>query len=75
MPTTVLADDPPYLTAAELAARLRMHVKWVQAQCRTGRLVHLRVGREIRFTPAHVEQIERDLTIAPRSARPRRRSA
>jgi excisionase family DNA binding protein len=39
---------PFLLTPAEAAARLGVPVSWVYAECRAGRLPHVRLGRYVR---------------------------
>lgn len=46
--------QPEFLTAAELAAILKVPVSWVRAAGREGRIPMLRVGRYLRFNPEQV---------------------
>lgn len=50
-----MIDKP--LTVPELAEHLHLSVSWVQKQCAARTIPHTRVGRQIRFTAEHVEQI------------------
>lgn len=41
----------------DVAAMLGKSPDWVKRRCATGEFPHLRVGRSIRFTAAHLDQI------------------
>jgi excisionase family DNA binding protein len=48
---------------AELAARLRLPVRWIKSEAKAGRLPHLRVGRRLLFNLEAVSE-----TLARRAA-------
>lgn len=56
---------PAYLTLDDLAARFGVSREWVRRRCRTGEFPHLRIGSAIRFTEAHVAQIEKAHEVTP----------
>jgi excisionase family DNA binding protein len=64
-----MSDVDPLLTAAEVAARLRVRPAWVLAEARAGRLAHYRLNRKVRFTPAQVEAFLVARLRAPAPAR------
>lgn len=45
------------LTAAEVAANLKVEVETVYRMCRSGKWPHLKVGRLYRFTPEQYQAI------------------
>lgn len=47
-----------YYTPDDLAARFGLTREWVMARVRGGELPHLRLGRYVRFTDAHVAAFE-----------------
>lgn len=49
------------LTTQDIADRYGISEYQVKDRCRRGEWPHLRVGRLVRFTEAHVEQIDRIL--------------
>jgi hypothetical protein len=53
------------LTDREVAAIFRISWQQVQNRCRAGQWPHLRVGRQYRFTPEHIEQITELCTVTP----------
>jgi excisionase family DNA binding protein len=59
----LLAGYPETLTAAEVAALLRVHERSVQRWARDGRLSSVRVGRSYRFLRAEVLRWMHDATI------------
>jgi excisionase family DNA binding protein len=63
----LLIDYPETLTAAEVAAILRVHERSVQRWAREGRLSSVRVGRSYRFLRAEVLRWMRQSTISPPS--------
>ena len=66
-PTADSGED--LLTAAEVAALLRMTSGWVYAETRAKRIPHLRLGRYVRYRRSAIEQwmgeIETGRTLAP----------
>lgn len=46
------------LTPEDIAEHFGRNVSFVKAQAREGKWPHLRVGKLVRFTPAHLAQIE-----------------
>jgi excisionase family DNA binding protein len=58
------------LTAAEVAALLRVPTSWIYAQTRTGRIPHLRIGRYCRYRQ---DAIEDWVTSLERGPTPRRK--
>lgn len=58
------------LTAAELAAHLGVARTWVDVRVRRREIPHLRLGRYVKFTPAHVAAIEAQYAVAPKAANP-----
>ena len=52
-----------HLTDRDLADRYGKSLWFVQSQCRTKAWPHLRVGKAIRFTEAHVEAIDALLEV------------
>ena len=52
-------------TTHQLADQLGKGPAFVAAQCKTGQWPHLRVGKSIRFTDAHVERIMALLEVQP----------
>jgi excisionase family DNA binding protein len=47
-------QDLSPIGVAELAARLRLPIRWIKAEAKAGRLPHLRVGRRWLFNEAAV---------------------
>lgn len=45
------------MTAAEAAELLAVSPRWLLAEARAGRVAHHRLGRQVRFAPAHIEAI------------------
>jgi hypothetical protein len=43
---------------------------WLAQGCREGKFPHLRVGRQMRFTDAHIEEITALLEQRPTTAKP-----
>jgi len=57
------AVSATHLTDRDLADRYGKSLWFVQSQCRTKAWPHLRVGKAIRFTEAHVEAIDALLEV------------
>ncbi len=55
-----LGDGLEYMTADELARRLRVSTAWVYAETRAGRIPHLRLHRYVRYRRSTVAAWERD---------------
>ncbi|MGA9313692.1 MAG: helix-turn-helix domain-containing protein [Solirubrobacteraceae bacterium] len=76
-PTADSGED--LLTAAEVAALLRMTSGWVYAETRAKRIPHLRLGRYVRYRRSAIEQwmgeIETGRTLAPMVSLGARRAA
>ncbi|QCB97099.1 DNA-binding protein [Arthrobacter sp. PAMC25564] len=49
--------DIPLMTAAEVAAKLKVNVETVYKMCKTGRWPHTKIGRLYRFTEEHYQAI------------------
>lgn len=66
------AEGDSLLTAAEVAALLRVTKAWVYAETRRGALPHVRLGRYVRYrraaVSAWVEEIERGAVPARRTS-------
>lgn len=66
------AEADSLLTAAEVAALLRVTKAWVYAETRRGALPHVRLGRYVRYrraaVSAWVEEIERGPVPARRTS-------
>lgn len=50
-------EDAPMLTAADLAAKLKVNVETVYKMCKTGKWPHSKIGRLYRFTEEHYQAI------------------
>jgi excisionase family DNA binding protein len=63
-----MRDRGQLLTAAEVAAMLRVRQSWVYAEARAGRIPHVRLGRYTRFLASSVEAwiFERETGPAPK---------
>ncbi len=55
-----LGDGLEYMTADELARRLRVSTAWVYTETRAGRIPHLRLGRYVRYRRSAIAAWERD---------------
>jgi excisionase family DNA binding protein len=55
-----LGDGREYITADELARRLRVSTAWVYAETRAGRIPHIRLRRYVRYRSATIAAWERD---------------
>ena len=53
------------LTDRDVAEHFGISWQQVQARCKAGQWPHLRIGRTYRFTPAHLETIERLSEVLP----------
>lgn len=58
------------ITARQLADELGVVPRTVQRWCRDRRVPHLKIGRTIRFLPAHVEEIRRTYELGALEQRP-----
>lgn len=47
-----------WLMVDDIAAAMHFHPRTVQRLCRERRIPHVRIGRNIRFTPDQLKQIE-----------------
>jgi len=54
-----------WLTSEQLAQVLGVHKSWVQDRVTAKSLPHHRVGRFVRFTPADVRAIEKQMAVMP----------
>ncbi len=55
-----LGDGLEYMTADELAQRLRVSTAWVYAETRAGRIPHIRLRRYVRYRRSMIAAWERD---------------
>ena len=55
-----LGDGLEYMTADELARRLRVSTAWVYTETRAGRIPHIRLRRYVRFRRSTIAAWERD---------------
>ena len=55
-----LGDGLEYMTADELARRLRVSTAWVYAETRAGRIPHIRLRRYVRYRRSTIAAWERD---------------
>lgn len=53
------------ITAEEMADHLRVSLTTVYRECRARRWPHVKVARQIRFTPEQTAEIEALLTVGP----------
>lgn len=44
-----MSTSPSPIGVAELAARLKLPIRWIKVEAKAGRLPHLRVGRRLLF--------------------------
>lgn len=67
--TTFDADATHLLTAEDVAAILAVGIDWVYAEARADRIPHVRLGRNVRFRLASIEEwtgtLERGSMPAP----------
>lgn len=61
------------LTAAEVAAKLKVEVETVYRMCRTGKWPHIKIGRLYRFTPEHYRTIT-EPPVTPQKPRTQRKN-
>lgn len=66
--------ETPWLTTADVAARVQLSVHTVRDACERGELAGCKVRKQWRFTAADVDAWIESYRVAP-VARPRRRSA
>ncbi|MFF1828973.1 helix-turn-helix domain-containing protein [Paenarthrobacter sp. NPDC058040] len=50
-------NTTPMLTAAEIAARLKVSTETVRRMCHAGKWPHSKIGRLFRFTEEHYQSI------------------
>jgi excisionase family DNA binding protein len=55
-----LGDGREYMTADELARRLRVSTAWVYTETRAGRIPHIRLRRYVRYRRSMIAAWERD---------------
>ena len=60
-----MSDD--LLTVADVAKRLAVPVSWVYAKVESGSLVHLKIGRYVRFEASAIEAYLERQRQAPRT--------
>ena len=53
---TTPSPAPTLLHAPEVAERLRLNTQRVYALCRSGKLPHVRLGRQVRVSPIALEE-------------------
>jgi excisionase family DNA binding protein len=68
-----MADTP--LTYPQAADRLDVTVRWLQDQVQNGRIVHHKLGRQVRFTESDLAEILRTARRVPPSASRRRKAS
>jgi excisionase family DNA binding protein len=54
-----LGDGREYMTADELARRLRVSTAWIYTETRAGRIPHVRLGRYVRYRRSAIAAWER----------------
>jgi excisionase family DNA binding protein len=59
-PEAELGDGLEYMTAEELARRLRMTPAWVYNETRAGRIPHLKLRRYVRYRRSTILAWERE---------------
>lgn len=65
-----MTDLRKYLTVDDVAARIGKSPSWVYGEARAKRIPHQRVGRDVRFTEAQVEQIDKLFEVQPTTDAP-----
>jgi excisionase family DNA binding protein len=51
------------LTAFEVAIKYRVSLRTVRSWVETKRIGHLKIGRLVRFTPAHLQEFEKNHNV------------
>ena len=55
--TTATAEQPEYLTVAEVSSRFRVSVPTIYRRCAYGTLPHIRIGEVIRIPASQLERL------------------
>ena len=64
---TPASDSEVFYTIDEVARRLRVSARWLADECRAGRVEHVHIARQRRFTKDQVDALVVSRTVRPSS--------